>query len=110
MGGGPHAHQIKMTHMSKLPRSCIVIAMAIATMLGASLIAQQVPPGTPDGFVPLDPSAVREQLPAAPPVMGAYGIAWVLLIGYLWSIWRRLGKVQQEIAGLSRRLEGGSKR
>jgi len=74
------------------------------------LVAQQVPPGTPDGFVPLDPSVAREQLPAAPLVMGAYAIAWVLLVGYLWSIWRRLAKVEQEIAVVSRRLEGGGKR
>jgi CcmD family protein len=90
--------------------SIIVIVTAIALICSASLIAHQVPPGTPDGFVPLDPSAVREHLPAAPLVMGAYAVAWVLLIGYLWSIWRRLGKVQQEIAVLSRRLEGGSRR
>ena len=82
----------------------------IAILYAASLFAQQVPPGAPEGFVPLDPSVASEQLPAAPLVMGAYGIAWILLIGYLWSIWRRLSKVQQEIAVVSRRLEGGSKR
>ena len=82
----------------------------IAILYTVSLFAQQVPPGAPEGFVPLDPSVAREQLPAAPLLMGAYGIAWILLIGYLWSIWRRLAKVQQEIAVVSRRLEGGSKR
>ena len=96
--------------MFKLATNWIVIVFAIAIICSVSLIAQQVPPGTPDGFVPLDPSAAREQLPAAPLVIGAYAIAWVLLIGYLWSIWRRLGKVQQEMAVLSRRLEGGTKR
>jgi CcmD family protein len=90
--------------MSKLATLFIVIFYTV------SLFAQQVPPGAPEGFVPLDPSVAREQLPAAPLVMGAYGIAWILLIGYLWSIWRRLTKVQQEIAVVSRRLEGGSKR
>ena len=90
--------------MPKLATLFIVIFYTV------SLFAQQVPPGAPEGFVPLDPSVAREQLPAAPLVMGAYGIAWILLIGYLWSIWRRLAKVQQEIAVVSRRLEGGSKR
>src|SRR5262245_2416000 len=99
-----------LTNMSKLARFLVAIAIAIAVICSAAVIAQQVPPGPPDGFVPLDPSAVREQLPAAPLVMGAYAVAWVLLIGYLWSIWRRLTKVQQEITVLSRRLEGGTKR
>ena len=86
------------------------IPFILITIFATSLMAQQVPPGAPEGFVPLDPSVASEQLPAAPLVMGAYGIAWILLIGYLWSIWRRLSKVQQEIAVVSRRLEGGSKR
>jgi CcmD family protein len=90
--------------MSKLAISLILIAIVVA-----SAIAQQVPPGTPDGFVPLDPSAVREQMPAAPLVIAAYSVAWILLIGYLWSIWRRLAKVQQEIVQVSRRLDSGSR-
>ena len=88
----------------------IAASLFIVIIYAALLVAQQVPPGTPDGFVPLDPSVAREQLPAAPLVMGAYAIAWVLLLGYLWSIWRRLAKVEQEIAVVSRRIDGGGKR
>jgi CcmD family protein len=87
----------------------ITITIAVAVTCPPSLLAQQVPPPQPDGFVPLDPSAVREQMPAAPLVIAAYGVAWVLLIGYLWSIWRRLAKVQQEIAQVSRRLQSASR-
>jgi CcmD family protein len=90
--------------------SKLAILFILITISATTLLAQQVPPGAPEGFVPLDPNVAREQLPAAPLVMGAYGIAWILLIGYLWSIWRRLAKVQQEIAVVGRRLEGGSKR
>jgi CcmD family protein len=86
----------------------LAILLILILTFATSLLAQQVPPPPPDGFVALDPSAVREQMPAAPLVIAAYGVAWVLLIGYLWSIWRRLAKVQQEIAQVSRRLEGGS--
>jgi CcmD family protein len=78
--------------------------------LSAAVWAQQLPPGTPEGFVPLDPTAQREQLPAAPLVMAAYGIAWVLVLGYLWSIWRRLARVEREIVDLSRRVGGGARR
>ena len=92
-----------------MSKSLFLVVMALATLYSIAVFAQQVPPPPPDGFVALDPSAVREQMPAAPLVIAAYGIAWVLLIGYLWSIWRRLAKVQQEIAQVSRRLEGGSR-
>jgi CcmD family protein len=90
-------------------KSLFLVVMALATLCSIAVFAQQVPPPPPDGFVALDPSAVREQMPAAPLVIAAYSVAWVLLIGYLWSIWRRLAKVQQEIAQVSRRLESGSR-
>jgi CcmD family protein len=91
-------------------QSPITICLLFLLLFSLSAFAQQVPAGTPEGFVPLDPTAQREQLPAAPLVMVAYGIAWLLVFGYLWSIWRRLTKIQQEIAVVSRRLEGGARR
>jgi CcmD family protein len=84
--------------------------VALLVLSGSMLFAQQPPPTAPEGFVALDPSAQREQLPAAPLVMAAYGIAWVLILGYLWSIWRRLTKVEREIADLGRRIERGARR
>jgi CcmD family protein len=44
-----------------------------------------------------------EQLPAAPLVMTAYAVAWIVIFLYLWSIWRRLSRVEREIDELSRR-------
>ncbi len=46
-----------------------------------------------------------------PPREGtAYAFVWVALLAYLWSIWRRLGKVDQELSALTRRLadKGGA--
>ena len=34
----------------------------------------------------------------------AYGVAWVATLLYLWSIWRRLQKVDRELAEVSRRV------
>jgi CcmD family protein len=51
-----------------------------------------------------DQEKVQESLPAAPLVMGAYAFVWVVLLVYVWSIWRRLGKVQREIGDLERRV------
>ena len=60
-----------------------------------------------EGYVPLKdlpPSESRESLPAAPLVVGAYAFVWAVLVVYLWSIWRRLSRVQAEIGDLQRRL------
>src|SRR4051794_27812973 len=48
--------------------------------------AEQRPPEPPAGFVPADSLPQQEQLPAAPLVIAAYAVAWVLVFGYLWTI------------------------
>ena len=44
-----------------------------------------------------------EQLPAAPFLIGSYAFFLVLMMFYLWTIWRRIGKVEQEMRELERR-------
>ena len=59
-----------------------------------------------DGFEPVSSlPAPQETLPAAPMVMAAYGFVWVMVLGYLWSIWRRLGVVERELMGVARRVD-----
>lgn len=75
-----------------------------AFWLVAPLAAQ--PPQTgaaTDGFVPLGSLPPQEQLPAAPLLITAYAFVWVLLMAYLWSIAKRLGKVEGDIQSLQRR-------
>jgi CcmD family protein len=101
-----------MNHFKHRARSFIafVIACAFALALGARLGAQtQPPPSTPsaaqEGFVPIDQLQAKEQMPAAPLVMAAYAVAWIAVFVYVWSIWQRLGRVEREIADVSRRIE-----
>ena len=60
-----------------------------------------------DEFVPIDQLPPGEQLPAAPLLITAYSVVWILVAGYLFSIWKRLGRVEREIADVSRRLAQG---
>jgi len=62
----------------------------------------------PEGFVPVAPGTLVEQIPAAPLVIGSYAFFLLLMVFYLWTIWRRIGKVEAEMQALDRR-QGGSK-
>ena len=68
---------------------------------------QPPPPAQQNEFVPLKdlPPLQQERIPAAPLVMGAYAFVWVALLLYVWSVWRRVGAVQRELADLRRRTE-----
>ena len=91
----------------------ITCALCVTLMLFAApgaLLADQPPAAAQDGYVPVDQlSPVDEQLPAAPLVAAAYGIAWAAILVYLWSIWRRLDQVNRELTEVSRRLEPGAR-
>jgi CcmD family protein len=46
----------------------------------------------------------RETLPAAPFVYGAYAFVWVALLVYVFVLWRRLGRVERELADINAKL------
>ncbi len=55
------------------------------------------PRASQDEFVPVDELPESEKLPAAPFLIAAYTIVWLVLLGYVWSLWRRLTHVEQEL-------------
>jgi CcmD family protein len=77
-----------------------LIAAAVAT--AASVVHAQVPQ-VPEGFT-VGGNIVHENLPATPFVFIAYGIVWVVLLFYVFTIWRRVGRVDQELARVNQRL------
>ena len=85
--------------------SAVILAVCLTSPAAGG--AQNPPPRPPaqEGFVPVDDVASQEQLPAAPLVAIAYGFAWAAVLVYVWSLWRRLAKVEREFAELQRRLE-----
>ena len=93
----------------------VLVVLLLVTCWGAAAAAaasQAQPPPSPaqEGFVPIDQIQQKEQLPAAPLVMAAYAAAWLVIFGYVWSIWRRLSQVEQEMASLTQRVPGANRR
>ena len=75
------------------------------TLLTVPAILDAAQPPAQEGFVPVDQLPGQEQMPAAPLVAAAYGVAWAAVLIYLFSIWRRLGVVEREMAEVARRVE-----
>lgn len=84
----------------------LVVCLAV---LAVAAFAQQ-PPQPPEGFVPASSVQGQEHLPAAPLVITAYSVVWLLVLGYLWSIWRRIARAEQDLAEVSRRIAGAQRR
>ena len=73
------------------------------------LVVQQPPPGQGE-FVPISQLPPGDRLPAAPLLIAAYAFVWLALLVYLWSIWRRITKVEAEMHALERRSASGGQR
>jgi len=70
-------------------------------MLTAPLFALQPPAGQSE-FRPMSEVPPTEQLPAAPLLIGAYMFFLLAVLFYVWTIWRRLNKVEDDIRALER--------
>ena len=92
--------------MKVLMRS-LWLALAAAAV---SLPAMAQPAASQSEFVPISQIPAAEQLPAAPFVMTAYAFVWVAVLFYVFTLWRRLGKVDADMQALARRSAGGGSR
>ena len=84
----------------------LIVCVLLVGFATPGIHAQQPPRTTAaqDGFVPVDTLPPGDPLPAAPLLVAAYAVAWLAIMGYLWSIWRRLSRVEGELAALGRRV------
>jgi CcmD family protein len=71
-------------------------------LVSSSAFALQPPAGQSE-FVPVDSVPLSDQLPAAPLLIAAYAFVWAATIVYLFSIWRRLNRVEDEMRGLAQK-------
>ena len=80
------------------------IYLAVVLLTNAVVFAQ---PGQSE-FRPVTEIPASEQLPSAPLVIAAYAFVWLAFMVYVWMMWRKLGKVDQELSHLSAQI--GKKR
>ncbi len=87
----------------------LVMAICSLVLTGVPLLAFQ--PAGQGEFVPVNPQTAQgiEHLPAAPRVMAAYAFVWIALLFYVWSIWRRLSRVERDMNALAHRTGEGSR-
>jgi CcmD family protein len=80
-----------------------LLAQASAPATQAPAV-QAAPQGPPDQFVPVKSLQQQDQLPAAPLLIAAYVFVWAALLVYVWTLWRRMLKVEREIHHLASRV------
>ena len=83
--------------MSRWKTNVVVVGMVVlmmATAAGAQAPQDYGPPT----------EIARESLPAVPLIYTAYAFVWVAVLTYVLLLWRRLAKVEQELADVRSRL------
>ena len=94
----------------KLIRPVLIVALLLSAAVVAPMRAAQQPPTERQGeFVPAGDLPQREQVPAAPLLIGAYAFVMVALFGYVVSVSRRIGAVNADIARLEAELRRESR-
>ena len=78
-----------------------LLCLVVLLVLNAAAVMAQ--PGQSQ-FVPVNELPASEQLPAAPLVIAAYAFVWLAFLFYVWTTWRKVGKVEAEIGALSAQL------
>jgi CcmD family protein len=83
--------------------------LGFAAMLQATMVSLVAQPATNQQWETISEIPPSEQLPAAPLLVIAYAIVWLVPMLYLWFIWSRLNKVEREVRDLERRAPGGTR-
>ena len=81
----------------------LIIACFGLVLAWAPVLAGQQPNEGLEGFVPASSLPPGEQIPAAPLLIGSYAFFLVLMVFYLWTVWRRIDSVEREMQDLERR-------
>ena len=88
--------------VQRVPR-VLGLCLLLTALLAVPGAAADLQPQPPKEFVPVDDVPQGEQIPAINMVAAAYGFVWVAVMGYVWSIARRLKQVETELNELEAR-------
>ena len=77
--------------------------LLLMLLVAGPAVTAAAQPQPPADFIPVENAPPGEQIPAMPLLGAAYGFIWVGVFGYVWSLARRLQKVEAEIGELESR-------
>ncbi len=85
-----------------------LFAAIVSMLLVAAPLLAQAPAGQSE-FVPVNGLPESEKLPAAPLLVVAYAVFLLLMVFYVWTVWRRLAKVEADMRALEQRTAKGGR-
>lgn len=86
-----------------------LLAAASAVWLAVLVMTPSMAAQAQDQYKPVTDVPASEQIPALPLIAGSYGFFLLLMVFYLWTIWRRINRVEQELLELDRRQKGAGR-
>jgi CcmD family protein len=89
--------------MMGIRRAIVAVASVVMVFAFSAPLAALQPTAAQEEYLPVDMLPPGQELPAAPFLIAAYAFVWVAAVAYIWSVWRRLNKVEAEMRTLERR-------
>ena len=80
-----------------------LVVLVVALWLSAPVLMAQAP--AQGQFELVKPGEIQEKLPATPFVFVAYAFVWVALAFYVFLMWRRLARVERDLADVRGKLQ-----
>jgi CcmD family protein len=80
----------------------LIAALWSAVLFTVPALAMQ-PPAATSEYVPVKDLPPVDQVPAAPLLIAAYAFVWLATMFYMWTIWRRLNRVETEMHTLAQK-------
>jgi CcmD family protein len=97
--------------LTRVPRLLSTLFWTLFWMAALAAPAWALQPPQPQNeFVPVDQLPPGEQLPSAPLLVAAYAFVWIAVMFYVWTIWRRLNKVEADMRALEQRRAADARR
>jgi hypothetical protein len=93
--------------MSTLYRVYVALFLVAASVV--MIVAQQQPEPAREQYLPVDQLPPSERMPSAPYVIAAYAVVWIVAMFYMWTIWKREGRLEDDMQTLARRQKDAAR-